>query len=63
MTLSGARSATVTADASGNYTFSGLANGTYTVTPSKSGYTFTPTSRTVTISGANVTGVSFTTSA
>jgi O-glycosyl hydrolase len=53
----------VTADASGNYTFAGLANGTYTVTPSKTGYTFTPTSRAVTLSGANRTGTNFTASA
>jgi inhibitor of cysteine peptidase len=39
-----------------------LSNGTYTVTPSKSGYTFTPSSKTVTISGANLTGVNFTAS-
>ena len=36
VTLSGAASATTTADASGNYSFTGLANGSYTVTPSKS---------------------------
>lgn len=60
LTLSGAGSATVTADSSGNYTFSGLANGTYTVTPSKAGFTFNPTSQTVTVNGTNITGVSFT---
>jgi len=49
-----------TSDASNNYTISGLANGTYTVTPSKSGCTFSPTSMSVTISGANVTGQNFT---
>jgi len=53
--LSGSATATATADASGNYTFSGLANGSYTVTPSKSGFTFTPVNRAVTISNANVT--------
>jgi uncharacterized protein (TIGR03437 family) len=58
--LGGASSATVTADASGNYTFSGLANGTYSVTPSKSGYTFGPTSQSVTMSGANLTAINFT---
>jgi len=65
----GTASATVTAgtksatsDASGNFTIAGLANGTYTVTPSKSGCTFTPASRSVTVSSANVTGVSFTAS-
>jgi YD repeat-containing protein len=63
MTLSGAASATVTTDTSGNYTFTGLANGNYTVTPSKAGYTFTPTNRSVTISGAYVTGQDFTATA
>jgi len=49
-----------TSDASNNYTITGLANGTYTVTPSKSGCTFSPASTSVTISGANVTGTNFT---
>ena len=37
-----------TSDASNNYIISGLANGTYTVTPSKSGCTFSPASLSVT---------------
>jgi hypothetical protein len=37
-----------------------LANGSYTVTPSKSGCTFSPTSINVTISGGNQTGQNFT---
>ena len=49
-----------TADGSGNYNFAGLPNGTYTVTPSKNGYAFTPASGSVTINGADVTGVNFT---
>jgi inhibitor of cysteine peptidase len=60
MTLSGAGAATATTDASGNYTFSGLANGIYTITPSKTGYTFTPASSLQTVSGANISGVNFT---
>ena len=52
--------ATVTADPSGNYSFSGLANGTYTVTPSQSGYLFTPSGQSVIIDGASVTAVNFT---
>jgi hypothetical protein len=52
--------ASATSDASNNYTLSGLANGTYTVTPSKSGCTFSPTSQSVSVSSANVTGVNFT---
>ena len=63
MTLSGAASATTTTATNGTYTFSGLANGTYTVTPSKSGYTFSPTSTSVTINGANQTGKNFTATA
>jgi hypothetical protein len=62
LTLSGAASATTTANSSGAYSFTGLANGSYTVTPSKSGYQFSPPSTTVTISGANRTGVNFTAS-
>ena len=54
VTLSGASSATTTANSSGNYTFSGLANGTYTVTPKKVGFTFSPSSQSVTINGANL---------
>ncbi len=53
-------STSVTTNASGQYTFTGMANGTYTLTPSLSGYTFSPTSRSVTVSGANVTGANFT---
>jgi hypothetical protein len=58
--LSGAASATTTADSSGNYTFAGLGNGTYAVTPSHMGYTFSPTSESATVNGANVTAINFT---
>jgi hypothetical protein len=60
VTLSGAASATVTADASGNYAFTGLLNGAYTITPSKAGFGFTPVNLNVTISGANASGANFT---
>jgi hypothetical protein len=63
VTLSGTASATVTASATGTYTFSNLANGSYTVTPSKSGYIFTPANRAVTVNGASVTAVNFTSTA
>ncbi|MGZ4993177.1 MAG: beta strand repeat-containing protein [Methylobacter sp.] len=59
LTLSGASNSTVTADSSGNYSFVNLANGSYTVTPSKVGYTFTPQSQAVTINGANASGINF----
>jgi hypothetical protein len=60
MNLTGAATATTTTITGGTYTFSGLANGSYTVTPSLSGYTFSPTSLAVTISGASQTGKNFT---
>ena len=53
-------SASAATDASGNYTIANLAAGSYTLTPSASGYTFSPTSRAVTIGTANVTGQNFT---
>lgn len=59
VTLSGADSGTTTADASGNYTFSGLSDGNYTVTPAKTGVTFTPANRAVAVSGGNATGINF----
>ena len=60
MTLSGAASLTTLADSSGNFSFSGLPNGVYTLTPSKTGLVFTPASQSVTVSGANLAGVAFT---
>jgi hypothetical protein len=57
--LSGASSATAITGASGNYAFTGLANGSYTVTPSKAGFTFNPVSSPQTVSGANIPGVNF----
>ena len=60
LTLSGAASATATADSAGNYTFTGLANGTYTIVPSHAGFTFTPSSQSMTVNGANVAGMNFT---
>jgi hypothetical protein len=56
----GPATASATADASGNYSIVGLANGTYTVTPSKANCTFSPTSLSVTIASANQTGKNFT---
>jgi subtilisin family serine protease len=53
-------STTATTSSSGAYTLTGMANATYTLTPSLSGYTFSPASRSVTVNGANVTGVDFT---
>ncbi len=55
-----AGSGSATSDGSNNYTIPSLPNGTYTVTPSKSGCTFSPATLSVTVSGANVTGQNFT---
>jgi invasion protein IalB len=63
LTLTGAASATATADTSGNYAFSGLPNGSYGVGASHAGYTFSPSTQSVTVNGANVAGVNFTDSA
>ena len=49
-----------TSASDGSYTFSGLATGTYTLTPSKVGYSFTPTSTQVVITNANKTAINFT---
>ncbi|MEO6326635.1 MAG: M4 family metallopeptidase, partial [Thermoanaerobaculia bacterium] len=54
-----AGSSSATSDASSNYSIGGLAAGTYTVTPSKSGCTFSPASQSVTV-GPNATGKNFT---
>ncbi len=59
VTLTGAGTSSATTDSSGNYSFTGLANGSYTITPSKTGYTFNPSNKAVTISGANITGQNF----
>jgi hypothetical protein len=53
-------STSATTNASGQYTLTGLANGTYTLSPSLAGYTFSPSSQSVTVNGANVTGLNFT---
>ncbi len=60
VTLSGAASTTTTSDSLGSYTIAGLPNGTYLVVPSHAGYTFTPSSQSATVNGANITGVNFT---
>jgi hypothetical protein len=59
LTLTGASTATTVADGSGNYSFSGLPNGVYTVSPSNGSYQFTPTNQSVTVNGTSVTGINF----
>lgn len=61
--LSGSSTASTTTDPAGVFSFAGLANGSYTVTPTRVGFTFTPSSSSVTVSGANVAGRNFTATA
>lgn len=58
--LSGPANATILADANGNYSFGGLADGTYTISPSNNGFTFSPPNQVVTVAGGDVAGVNFT---
>jgi hypothetical protein len=48
-----------TANASGVYGFTGVSNGSYTLTPAKSGVSFSPTTQAVTVAGASVTVPAF----
>jgi hypothetical protein len=59
ITLSGASSVNATTDSNGNYSISGLTNGSYTVTPSAAGYTFNPPSTGVVVSGSNIANINF----
>src|SRR5438105_15410201 len=61
--LSGPASASATGDSSGNYTFAGLPNGTYTIVPSHASFMFTPASQSMVVNGANVTAANFTANA
>ena len=60
ITLSGTASSSTTTDSAGNYTFTGLANGKYTVTPTVAGYSFTPQNQTADLNGTDTKGLDFT---
>ena len=51
------RTGTVITSAGGTYSFSGLANGYYTVTASRANYKFTPASQVVPINYANAVAI------
>jgi hypothetical protein len=55
--LSGAATTSVVTSGGGKFSFSGLADGSYQLTPTRAGYTFTPASIGVAVSGADVTGL------
>jgi hypothetical protein len=63
LTLAGTSAASTTTAASGAYSFPGLTNGSYVVTPGRSGYSFSPSTASVSIQGGNVSGVNFTATA
>jgi hypothetical protein len=58
---SGTSSGSTTADAFGDF-FINLGNGSYTITPTKAGSIFVPTSQNETLNGSSISGVDFTTS-
>jgi len=60
VTLSGPSGTVTTAtDGSGNYSFSSLSQGTYTVTPTKLAYTLSPSKRTVSVKSAGTITANF----
>ena len=59
VTRSGGSVATAITNGTGSYTLPAAINGTYTVTPSLTGHSFTPTSRRVTVNGGDLANVSF----
>lgn len=60
MTLTGAANSSMQTDSNGFYGFTELNNGSYTVTPSKTGYTFSPSSIPVTINNSDAIADNFT---
>lgn len=63
ISLSGKATASTTTNANGAYSFTGLADGSYTVAPSLAGYSFTPVSTSVIVNGANPPAANFTAAA
>ena len=59
ISLTGKESESVTSASTGHYSFTRLKSGSYIVTPSLTGYTFSPSSRTVTLTDSNVSALNF----
>jgi hypothetical protein len=57
--MTGSATSSTTTASNGDFSFSGMANGTYTLTPSLSNYTFDPVSVVVVINGASITDTNF----
>ncbi len=60
ITVANSGAASTSTNGSGVYSFTGLAAGSYTITPSVYNYVFSPLSRTVNLAGVNATGQNFT---
>ena len=60
VSLSGEATKSTTTNADGEYTLSGLEEGNYVVTPTKSGASFAPGSESVLVDGSNLSGIDFT---
>ncbi len=58
--LNGNLSANVITDKTGYFSFSDIPNGSYTITPSLSGYTFSPASQNIVVDGTDLDGIDFT---
>jgi hypothetical protein len=59
VSYTGTASGSVSADGSGNYSIPSLGPGSYTITPTKGGFTFSPTNSPQTITNADISGVNF----
>ncbi|MFZ1036247.1 MAG: carboxypeptidase-like regulatory domain-containing protein [Smithella sp.] len=57
--MTGSATSSTTTASNGDFSFSGMANGTYTLTPSLSNYTFNPVSTVVIIDGGSITDTNF----
>ncbi len=57
--LTGATTLTTQTDASGNFHFASVAGGSYTITPTKTGYVFNPVSSVATVTTAPLNGINF----
>jgi hypothetical protein len=57
--LTGAASSNTISDGSGNFSFCGLSDGNYTITPSLVGWSFSPTSQNETLAGVTINGINF----
>jgi hypothetical protein len=60
ISLSGATARTTIADGAGNYLFTGVPDGSYSIAPSNTATVFSPAAQGVVVNGANVSGVNFT---